>query len=104
MFVVKSVPFYCSWWQSSAICLGDRKATLFYLGFFPVFLDLSQISYFDTAIVIAIAIVSVGNVKLGYALAADRARLLIRSRLRKAIDIAAGCITIALGIFLIAKT
>jgi threonine/homoserine/homoserine lactone efflux protein len=85
------------------ITLGDQKATLFYLGFFPAFLDLSQISYFDTAIVIAIAIVSVGGVKLGYALAADRAKLLISSQIRKGINIAAGCITIAVGIFLIAK-
>lgn len=85
------------------ITLGDQKATLFYLGFLPAFLDLSQISYFDTAIVIATAIVSVGGVKLGYALAADRARLLISSKIRKGINIAAGCVTIAVGIFLIAK-
>ncbi|MGL5060385.1 MAG: LysE family translocator [Microcoleus sp.] len=85
------------------ITLGDQKATLFYLGFFPAFLDLSQISYFDIAIVIAIAIVSVGGVKLGYALAADRARLLINSQIRKGINIAAGCVTIVVGIFLIAK-
>lgn len=85
------------------ITLGYQKATLFYLGFFPAFLDLSTISYFDTAIIIAIAIVSVGGVKLGYALAADRARLLIRSKIRKGINIAGGCVTIAVGIFLIAK-
>lgn len=85
------------------ITLGDQKSTLFYLGFFPAFLDLSRISYFDTAIVIAIAIVSVGGVKLGYALAADRARLLISSKIRKGINIAAGCVTIAVGVFLIIK-
>ncbi|NJL68771.1 MAG: LysE family translocator [Microcoleus sp. SM1_3_4] len=100
--VVKS-SLISSFFTGLLITLGDQKATLFYLGFFPAFLDLSQISYFDTAIVIAIAIVSVGGVKLGYALAADRARLSIGCKIRKGINIAAGCVTIAVGIFLIAK-
>ncbi|MBW4560782.1 MAG: LysE family translocator [Mojavia pulchra JT2-VF2] len=86
------------------ITLGDQKATLFYLGFFPAFLDLSKISYFDTSIIIAITIVAVGGVKLGYAFMAYRARLLISSKTRKGINIAAGCVMIAVGIFLVTKT
>jgi threonine/homoserine/homoserine lactone efflux protein len=58
-------------WLSSfltglSITLADQKATLFYLGFFPAFLDLSKISYWDTAMLIGITIVAVGGVKLGY--------------------------------------
>lgn len=86
------------------ITLGDQKATLFYLGFFPAFLDLSQISYFDTSIIIAITIVAVGGVKLGYAFMADRARLLVSSKIRKGINITAGCVMIAVGIYLIIKS
>jgi len=85
------------------ITLGDQKATLFYLGFFPAFLDLAKISYFDTGIIIAITTVAVGSIKLGYAFMADRARLFIRSKIRKRINIAAGCVTIAVGVFLITK-
>lgn len=85
------------------ITLGDQKATLFYLGFFPAFLDISKISYFDTIIVIAIATVAVGGVKLGYAFMADRARLLISSKIRKGINTAAGCVMIAVGVFLVIK-
>lgn len=79
------------------ITLGDQKAVLFYLGFFPAFLDISKISYFDASIIIAITIVAVGGVKLGYAFMADRARLLISSKTRKGINIAA-------GVFLVTKT
>ncbi|HEY9847995.1 MAG TPA: LysE family translocator [Leptolyngbyaceae cyanobacterium] len=85
------------------ITLGDQKATLFYLGFFPAFLDISQISYGDTIIIIAITIVAVGGVKLVYAFMADKARLLITSKIRKGMNIAAGCIMIAVGIFLVVK-
>lgn len=85
------------------ITLGDQKATLFYLGFFPAFLDLSKISYFDTSIIIAITILAVGGVKLGYAFMADRSRLFISSKIRKGMNIAAGCVMIAVGVFLVTK-
>jgi threonine/homoserine/homoserine lactone efflux protein len=85
------------------ITLGDQKATFFYLGFFPAFFDISKVSYFDTGIIIAITTVAVGGVKLGYAFMADRARLFVNSKVRKGINIAAGCVTIAVGVFLILK-
>lgn len=85
------------------ITLGDQKATLFYLGFFPAFLDISKISYWDTLIVFVITIVAVGSVKLGYAFMADRARLLMNSKIRNRINIIAGVVMIAVGVFLIAK-
>jgi threonine/homoserine/homoserine lactone efflux protein len=86
-----------------SITLADQKVTLFYLVFFSAFLDISKISYFDTSIIIAITIVAVGGVKLGYAFMAARARLLISSQTRKGINIAAGCVMIAVGVFLITK-
>jgi threonine/homoserine/homoserine lactone efflux protein len=85
------------------ITLGDQKATLFYLGFFPAFLDISKISYFDTGIIIAITTVAVGGVKLGYAFMADRARLLISAKLTKSINTIAGSLMIGVGILLLTK-
>ncbi|MCU0536810.1 MAG: LysE family translocator [Hydrococcus sp. Prado102] len=85
------------------ITLGDQKASLFYLGFFPAFLDLSKISYLDTLIILAITTVAVGGVKLAYAFMADRVRLLIGSKINKVINTVAGCVTIAVGLFLIIK-
>lgn len=85
------------------ITLGDQKAILFYLGFFPAFLDLSTISYFDTSIIIVIAIVAVGGVKLGYAYMADRTSLLISSKAYQGINITAGSVMIAVGVFVMVK-
>jgi threonine/homoserine/homoserine lactone efflux protein len=85
------------------ITLGDQKATLFYLGFFPAFLDISKISYFDTGLIIGITTVAVGGVKLGYAFMADKARLLISSPIRKGMNMAAGCVMISVGVFLVTK-
>lgn len=85
------------------ITLADQKATLFYLGFFPAFLDVTKISSLDTGIIIAIAIVAVGGVKLIYALIASRARVLIQSSVSKRLNLLAGCVMIAVGIFLVFK-
>jgi threonine/homoserine/homoserine lactone efflux protein len=87
-----------------SITLADQKATLFYLGFFPAFLDLTQISYGDTLIIIAITIIAVGGVKLGYAFMAAKARLLITSNTSKILNILAGCVAIAVGVYLIFKS
>jgi threonine/homoserine/homoserine lactone efflux protein len=85
------------------ITLGDQKAILFYLGFFPAFLDLSVISIIDTCIIIIIVTVAVGGVKLGYALIASKAGLLTGLRSYRVINIIAGCILFASGLFLIAR-
>ncbi len=85
------------------ITLGDQKAILFYLGFFPAFVDLSAISYFDTSIIILIAIAAVGGVKLVYAFMADRAGLLFSPTAYRGLNIAAGSVVIGVGVFLVAK-
>jgi len=86
------------------ITLGDQKAVLFYLGFFPAFLDLSTLSYFDTSIIVVTAIIAVGGVKLGYAFMADRASQLFKSAdAMKRINIAAGTVMIGVGFFIVAN-
>ena len=87
------------------ITLGDQKAFLFYLGFFPAFVDLKNVSIVDTSIIMAIATIAVGGVKLGYAYMADKARLLFQSsRAKKIINITAGSVMIGTAILLLAKT
>jgi threonine/homoserine/homoserine lactone efflux protein len=86
------------------ITLGDQKATLFYLGFFPAFVDIETMSWMDTAIVIGIAVLAVGGVKLIYAFLANRARLLINKRLRKYLNRVAGGVMVIVGIFVMLKS
>lgn len=86
------------------ITLGDQKAILFYLGFFPAFIDLSLMTPTDTLIVIIIAIIGVGGAKLVYAWLADRASLLFKNaHAVRGINMLAGGVMIAVGMFLLAK-
>ena len=85
------------------ITLGDQKAILFYLGFFPAFLDLSTLSFADTSIIIMIAIMTVGGVKLCYAFMASRSKLFISPIAKKRIDIIAGGVMIVIGMVLMIK-
>lgn len=84
------------------ITMGDPKALLFYMGFFPAFIDLRQISILQTAVVMLIATIVICSVKGIYALLAERAfRFLGSSRLKRAFSIAAGCIFIGTGLYLL---
>jgi threonine/homoserine/homoserine lactone efflux protein len=86
------------------ITLGDQKAILFYLGFFPAFIDLSQMTPADTLIIIFIAVIGVGGAKLVYAYLADRASLLFKnSRAIRGINWLAGSVMIAVGVALLLK-
>jgi len=99
-----------STWSSSfltglLITLGDQKAILFYLGFFPAFIDLSMMTPMDTLIIVLIAILGVGGAKLVYAWLADRASLMFKdSRTLRGINRLAAAIMIAVGIALLLKT
>lgn len=82
--------------------LANPKAILFYLGFFPAFLDMTAISHKETLIVMLLATISVGGVMLVYALAAAavRAQLNKPSVLHK-MNISAGALIIATGLMLV---
>ena len=86
------------------ITLGDQKAILFYFGFFPAFLDLSTISYFDTIIIILMATIAIVGAKLGYAFMAVRASLFFKSAsANNWIKIVAGTVMIGIGVFLVVR-
>lgn len=85
------------------LTLADQKVVLFYLGFLPAFLDLSKITGIDLAIIVAITIISVGGVKLGYAYLAGRAGLLLGAGASRLLNRAAAGIMIAAGVYLLLK-
>jgi threonine/homoserine/homoserine lactone efflux protein len=97
-------------WSSSfltgfLITLGDQKAILFYLGFFPAFIDLSRMTPVDTLLIILIATIGVGGAKLVYAYLADRASLIFdNSNAVRGLNIFAALIMIAVGVALLLKT
>ena len=83
------------------LTLADQKAILFYLGFFPAFIDLSTMTVADTLIIIAVAVLGVGGAKLVYALLADRASHLLRNtRALRGMNLLAACVMIGVGLML----
>ena len=106
----KSEQLRQSSWLSSfltgfLITLGDQKAILFYLGFFPAFIDLSRMTPTDTLIIVIIAVLGVGGAKLVYAYLAARASLLFKNTgaLQVINRLAAG-VMILVGVALFFKT
>jgi len=96
---------FASFLTGLLITLADQKAILFYLGFFPAFIDLSRMTVTDTLIIVIIAIIGVGGAKLAYALLAVRARELFRnSRALRGINALAACVMFLVGIALLLKT
>jgi len=96
-------------WKSSFLCgllitLGDPKAILFYMSFLPAFIDLSRLTLADIGIIMAATIVALSCTKLVYAFMADKSRLLFKSiRAKKGINIGAGSVMIATGVFLLVQ-
>ena len=87
-----------------SVTLADHKAILFYLGFFPAFVDLNAVSLADTVIILGITIVAVGGAKTVYAFLAARASQVLQSTgMHRFIVTAASGVLITTGVFLIAR-
>ncbi|MBE9240045.1 LysE family transporter [Synechocystis salina] len=86
------------------ITLADQKAVIFYLGFLPTFVDVNNIVYLDTVVIILTAILSVGGVKLFYAFLAHRSGLLISRKNKRLINYLAGTLMISVGVFLLTSS
>jgi threonine/homoserine/homoserine lactone efflux protein len=85
------------------ITLGDQKAILFYLGFFPAFMDLKALTVLDALIVILIAAVAVGGVKLGYAYTASRAGVVIGAHAGRMLSRIAAGVMLAAALLLLLR-
>jgi threonine/homoserine/homoserine lactone efflux protein len=81
------------------ITLSNPKVILFYCGFLPTFLDLSTLTVFDLAIVIAIITVVLVGVLGTYAYLASRARkMFTNKRSIRRLNRAAGGVMVATGV------
>ncbi len=81
------------------ITLSNPKVILFYCGFLPTFLDLSTLTYFDLALVVAIIAVVLGGVLTSYACLASRARkMFTHERAVRGLNRAAGGVMVAAGV------
>ena len=81
------------------ITLSNPKVILFYCGFLPTFLDLSTLTFFDLALVVAIIAVVLGGVLTSYAYLASRARkMFTNERAARGLNRAAGGVMVAAGV------
>ncbi len=102
---VKQSSWTSSFLTGLLITLGDQKAILFYLGFFPAFVDLSRLTPADTLVIILVATVGVGGAKLVYAWLAGRAGLILKnSRAVSGLNLLAAGVMIAVGTALLLKS
>lgn len=84
--------------------LSNPKAIIFYLSFFPAFLDLAQVTALDAAILYVIATIAVGGVMFGYAYGAYRAKRSFRlAQGWRLIRIGSGILLLGSGVFMAAR-
>lgn len=85
--------------------LGNPKAILFYLSFFPTFLNMASLSTLDVMIIMLTATITIGGVMLSYAYTASKAKGLLKGNpSTKGVRYTSGGILVASGAFLAAKS
>ena len=86
------------------ITLSNPKAILFYIGFFPAFMDLKNVSVTDTVTIMAIATLAIGGVMFGYAYMASKARTLFKSvKAKQRMNMTAGSVMLGAGTVLLTQ-
>jgi threonine/homoserine/homoserine lactone efflux protein len=86
------------------LTLGDAKAILFYASLFPALVDMERIGLWDISLIAAITVVTVGGVKLAYAIFASKIVDKLRGQvLSEAPRKLGGALMIGCGSALIAK-
>ncbi|WP_308364261.1 MULTISPECIES: LysE family translocator [unclassified Microbulbifer] len=84
--------------------LSNPKAILFYVSFFPTFLDMAALSIPEIFAILLVTTLSVGGVMLGYAyLAARASTLLSKSTSSRSVNLIGGSVLIGGGAVLAAK-
>ncbi|MDP2226806.1 MAG: LysE family translocator [Moraxellaceae bacterium] len=85
------------------LTLADQKAILFYLGFFPGFLDLAALTVLDVLIVMLLTVLAVGGVKLAYAALASRTVTFLSGSGQRRVSVAAGVMMVGVGLWVIVR-
>lgn len=86
------------------LTLGDAKAILFYASLLPAFVDMANLTVASVAVIGSITILSVGSVKLAYAIAAQQIVSRLRARKsQKYARLSAGGLMVGAGTYLVAK-
>jgi len=80
------------------INLGNPKAIIFYVGLFPAFINVSQVTTYDVFSIMFVASVAFGSVNICYALLALRAKKMLKSpNASSIINKTAGTIMVSTG-------
>ncbi len=86
------------------ITLGNPKAILFYVGFFPAFINVSEVTLYDTGLIMLAATLAFGSVNICYALLAIKAKKVFKSpNASSIINKTAGTIMVSTGIIITAR-
>ncbi|WP_029888936.1 LysE family translocator [Polycyclovorans algicola] len=86
------------------LTLGDQKAVLFYLGFLPAFVPLTDVETADVLAVMLAAAVAVGGVKLAYAAVAARGTKVMTGGRLRALPRVAAVLVAVVGVMVLAST
>jgi threonine/homoserine/homoserine lactone efflux protein len=87
------------------ITLGNPKAILFYIGFFPAFINVSEVTFYDTGLIMLAATLAFGSVNMFYSFLAVKARNTFKSpHASSVINKTAGTIMISTGGLVAVKT
>jgi len=87
------------------VTLGDIKAIFFYASLFPTFLELSTLGQGEVASVLGVITLTVGGVKLAYAVLAKKvANIASRFPIAKRAKVASGSLMIGSGTYLIVRS
>lgn len=97
-----NVSLMSSFMTGLLITLGDQKAIVFYFGFLPAFVDLTQITLQEALVIGFITLSAVGGSKLVYAVIASKAGQFDgNGKIYKAINVLAALVMLGVGGYLL---
>jgi threonine/homoserine/homoserine lactone efflux protein len=101
----KNVSLSANFFTGLFITLGNPKAILFYVGFFPAFINVSEVTLSDTGMIMLAATLAFGSVNMGYSLLAVKAKSKFTSpKAVTVINKTAGTIMISTGTLVALKS
>lgn len=87
------------------ITLGNPKAIMFYVGFFPAFINVNEVTFYDTSLIMLAATLAFGSVNMCYSLLAVKAKNTFKSpNSTTVINKTAGTIMVSTGALVAIKT